>query len=130
MLLRVRKERDRAKLADLITLSGGTALPMYVSLGILLVGGIGAGTSFGLFSKWWMLTAVFVLLVEIGLMTAMAKPYFKRITEATAMRPSGVPRVSDEELEALLTSGEPLAITLIGAAGLLIILWLMIFKPF
>ncbi len=130
VLWQVRKERDRAKLAELISLSGQTALPMYVSLAVLLVGGIGAGTTFGLFTDWWMTTALLILIVEIGLMSAIAKPYFRRITEATALRPSGVPRVSDEELESLLTSGEPMIITLTGAAGLLIILWLMIFKPF
>jgi hypothetical protein len=130
VLFRIRKERDRGKIADLISLSGETTRPMYVSLGVLVAGGIGAGTTFGLFSKWWMLTALLILLVEVGVMTAIAKPYFKRITEATAMRPSGVPRISDEELAALLGSKEPIAITVIGVVGLLVILWLMVFKPF
>jgi hypothetical protein len=130
VLFRIRKERDRGKIADLISLSGETTRPMYVSLGVLVAGGIGAGTTFGLFSKWWMLTALLILLVEVGVMTAIAKPYFKRITEATAMRPSGVPRISDEELAALLGSKEPITITVIGFVGLLVILWLMVFKPF
>ena len=130
VLFRIRKERDRGKIADLISLSGETARPMYISLAVLIAGGIGAGTTFGLFSTWWMLTALLILLVEVGVMTAIAKPYFKRITEATAMRPSGVPRISDEELAALLGSKEPIAITVIGFAGLLVILWLMVFKPF
>jgi len=130
VMFRIRKERDRGKIAELISLSGETAKPMYISLLVLVVGGIGAGTSFGLFSKWWMLTALLILVAEVGAMTAIAKPYFKRITEATAVRPSGVPRISDEELAALLGSREPIAITAIGVAGLLVILWLMVFKPF
>lgn len=130
VMFRIRKERDRSKIAELISLSGETAKPMYISLLVLVVGGIGAGTSFGLFSTWWMLTAFLILVAEVGAMTAIAKPYFKRITEATAIRPSGVPRISDEELAALLGSKEPIAITAIGSAGLLVILWLMVFKPF
>ena len=130
VLFRIRKERDRARLAELISLSGETAMPMYISLGVLLAGGIGTALVLRLFSFWWIWTSLFVLLIEVALMTAIAKPYFKSITAATAIRPSGVPRVSDEELDSLLRSGEPLAITLIGVAGLLIILWMMIFKPF
>ena len=63
-------------------------------------------------------------------MTALAKPYFRKITAACEVRPSGVPRVSDEELEQLLSSGEAHVITAIGGIGLLAILYLMLFKPF
>jgi hypothetical protein len=130
VLLLIRKGGDRRKLADLISLSGETAKPMYISLGVLVAGGLGTALTLHLFSFWWIWISLFVLVAEIGLMTAIAKPYFKRITEATAVRPSGVPRVSDEELEALLHSREPLVITLTGVGGLAIILWLMIWKPF
>jgi hypothetical protein len=41
-----------------------------------------------------------------------------------------VPRVSDEELEQLLRSGEATLIVVIGIVGLLSILYLMLFKPF
>ena len=35
-------------------------------------------------------------------MTAVAKPYFAKVKAACEMRPSGVPRVSDEELGEIL----------------------------
>jgi hypothetical protein len=46
------------------------------------------------------------------------------------VRPSGVPRRSDEELEEILTSPVALWNAVFGAAVLLAITWLMIFKPF
>jgi hypothetical protein len=45
------------------------------------------------------------------------------------VRPSGVPRTSDEELTALLRSSTTWVITAIGTIGILVILYLMIFKP-
>jgi hypothetical protein len=63
------------------------------------------------------------------LMVAVAKPYFDRVKGACAMRPSGVPRKSDEELIGLLTSPRAHVITAIGVAGLAAILYLMVFQP-
>jgi hypothetical protein len=130
VLYRIRSERDRQRIAELIAFSGTTTRPMYVALLILTVGGVGAGLTLHLFSQWWLWSSILILLVTIGLMTGFAAPYFRRITAACEVRPSGVPRVSDEELEQLLRSGEAHVITAIGAVGLLTILYLMLFKPF
>jgi hypothetical protein len=62
-------------------------------------------------------------------MIAIASPYFKQIAAACEVRPSGVPRKSDEELDALLHSSKGALVNVIGAVGLLSILYLMIFKP-
>ena len=130
VLYRVRGERDRRRIAELIAFSGTTTRPMYIALGVLTLGGVGAGLTLHLFSAWWLWISILILLVTIGLMTALAKPYFRKITAACEVRPSGVPRVSDEELELLLSSGEAHVITAIGGIGLLAILYLMLFKPF
>jgi hypothetical protein len=130
VMYRVRSERDRRRIAELIAFSGSTTRPMYIGLLILTIGGAGAGLSLHLFSQGWLWISIAILLVTIGLMTGVAKPYFRRITAACEIRPSGVPRVSDEELEQLLRSGEMTLISAIGVVGLLAILYLMLFKPF
>ena len=130
VLYRVRSERDRRKIAELIAFSGTTTKPMYIALGVLVVGGVGTAITLHVLSAWWLWISILILLVTIGLMSGLAKPYFKRITAACEVRPSGVPRVSDEELEQLLHSGEAHVITAIGGIGLLAILYLMMFKPF
>jgi hypothetical protein len=129
-MFRIRGERDRQRIAELISFSGTTTRPMYIGLIILTIGGVGAGLTLHLFSQWWLWIAIVILLATIGLMTATASPYFRRITAACEVRPSGVPRVSDEELEQLLRSGEATLIVVIGLVGLLSILYLMLFKPF
>jgi hypothetical protein len=130
VMYRIRGERDRQRIAELITFSGTTTRPMYIGLAILTIGGVGLGITLHVFSRWWLWIAIGILLITIGLMSGLAKPYFRRITAACEIRPSGVPRVSDEELEQLLRSGEATVISLIGIVGLLSILYLMIFQPF
>jgi amino acid transporter len=126
---RVRKERDRDKIRELLTLSGATVLWMYVSLAVL----VGAGVIGGFQGHWWgqrwIWYAIGVLVVTIGVMGGVARPYYQGIKEATTMRPSGAPRVSDDDLAKRLQSARPLWIMAVGFGGLLAILWLMVFKP-
>ena len=131
VLDRVRRttDLDRDRIAQLISLSGQTTRPMYVSLAVLLAGGIGAGVTIHAFWQLWLVVSIVILIVTIGLMTALAAPYFKSITAACEVRPSGVPRKSDEELTALLRSPRNTLISAIGTLGLFAILYLMIFKP-
>ncbi len=120
---------DRERISDVIAFSGTTARPMYVSLIVLVVAGFGAGITGDWIDDWWVWIAVVVLVITTGLMTALAKPYFKKISAACALRPSGVPRVSDEELTELTHARAGIAVTAIGLIGLTMIVWLMVFKP-
>ncbi|CAN5702354.1 hypothetical protein BH18ACT17_BH18ACT17_15190 [soil metagenome] len=120
---------DRQRIVDTITFSGATARPMYVSLLVLTVAGVVAGVQGKWIDDWWIWIAVAVLIATTVLMTLIAKPYFKRLTAACAMRPSGVPRTSDEELDELVRSPKAHLITVIGTGGLAVIIWLMVTKP-
>lgn len=130
VMFRIRKERDRKKILDLVTLSGEATLPMYISLLAVLLSGVFAAFRFSRWGDLWLWISIGVLLLTVGLMTAVAKPYFERVKTACAMRPSGVPRVSDEELGEILGGSTPGLITAIGLGGLVLILYLMIAKPF
>jgi hypothetical protein len=129
VLYRIRRERDRARILDLVTLSGETILPMYVSLAAIVVTGILLGLKVHAFSLWWIWAAIAILVVVAALMGAIARPYFARVKEACQMRPSGVPRVSDEELLEILHASTAHVLSAIGGIGLLAILYLMIFQP-
>ena len=120
---------DREKIADLLTFSGTTVRPMYMSLGALTLFGLLAGVKGQWFHYWWIWAAIIILVVSTGLMTAIARPYFKRITAACAVRPSGVPRASDEELAELLSGPTTNLVSAVGVLGLAVILYLMVMKP-
>jgi uncharacterized membrane protein len=130
-LFRLRKERDREKIRQLIQFSGSTVRFFYVSLLVLVLGGVGAGLQNKAywFHQQWIWEAIVVLVVITVLMFIIARPYYRRVAEATELRPSGVPRVSDEDLALRLNSATPTVVALLGFGGLAVILWLMIFKP-
>jgi Na+-transporting methylmalonyl-CoA/oxaloacetate decarboxylase gamma subunit len=128
--LRLRKERDRARIAELLQFSGSSVLWMYVWLGVLLLGGITSGFKLHVWGFGWIWTALAVLIAMIGEMSAVARPYYQKVKEAVQLRPSGVPRKSDEELEVLLRSPVALVNAVIGFGALVFILWLMIFTPY
>ena len=92
--------------------------------------GVGAGLTLHLFSQWWLWISIVILLdhdrSDDRTRAAVLPPDHGRLRG----RPSGVPRVSDEELEQLLRSARRTVITAIGVVGLLAILYLMLFKPF
>jgi hypothetical protein len=121
---------DRDKITELIAFSGSTVIPMYVSLVILLAGGIGAALKVSYLSKPWIVISIAILVVILVTMYALARPYFRRVTAACGVRPSGVPRASDEELIELARSPRAHVISAIGGGGLLIIVFLMVTKPF
>jgi len=124
VLYRIRNvDLDRSRITDLISFSGLTTML------VLVVGGVGAGLTIHAFGQLWLWVSIGILVLTVGLMTSVAAPYFKRITAACEVRPSGVPRKSDEELQGILSGPTTTLITAVGSIGLVSILYLMLFKP-
>ena len=100
--LKVRGERDRTRIETLLQLSGSSVALMYAGLLVLVIGGVIAGFAGHWWSFAWIWLAIGLLVMISVVMMAVSSPYYKRIKEAVKLRPSGVPRVSDEELDELL----------------------------
>jgi len=130
VLYAIRRERDRQRIDSLLDFSTSTVVPMYASVGAVIATGLWMGVEAShYFSQTWYWLSL-VLLVGTGLlMWFIAKPFAERIRAACGVRPSGVPRVSDEELGEILRSSRTHVITAIGVAGLGLILYLMVFRP-
>ncbi len=80
-------------------------------------------------SLWiWVSLGLFIAIA--GAMYPLASGYFRRVRTAVGKRQSGAPMASDEEIDELLSSSRPLVIAFVGFGGILVILWLMLFKPF
>jgi hypothetical protein len=127
---RLRTERDPGRVSGLLQLSAGATRYMYV--GLLLL--IGAGVVSGFGRHWWgfgwIWTALAILVVTIGLMLALALPYYRRVRTIAAALEEGSAAVSPEQFAEVLASRRPHLLAAIGAASLLVILWLMLMKPF
>ena len=136
--IRLRQERDIQRVRALLDLSQASLGAMYVSLLLLLAGGIVAGFLGDWWGRGWIWTAIGVLLVLMGSMYGLASNYYNKVREAVGIqtyqqKKKGVepgPPVGPEELAAILETPRPIVILAIGLVGLLVILWLMILKPF
>jgi MFS family permease len=127
--IRLRKERDRARIAGLLQFSGSSVMGMYVALGTLIVFGVIAGFSGQWWSYWWIWISLALLVATIVEMYVVARPSDQQLQDAIQLRPSGVPRKSDEELDLVLRSRLALFNAVWGILALVIITWLMIWKP-
>lgn len=129
-MMRLRTERDRARISALSALSGSTVIPMYISLAVILASGVIAGFQGRWWEQGWIWAALAILLVVAGLMYPLGRSYYRRVRPADLFDEFGEPEISDEELEMILGSGRPWLLAIMGFGSLLTILWLMMFKPF
>jgi hypothetical protein len=136
---RVRRERDRARLATLLEMSVGFILPMSVAGLLLIVSGIlvGIAAAWWFNGQWWLWVSIGLLVLIVSVMTP-----FLAIPFAQMRRGLGIPSradlkagviptpVSEIELEALLADRRPTIGATIAIGGVVLITWLMETKPF
>ncbi len=127
--LRLPKEREPARVSQLLELSASSVGFMWNSIGALLVGGIAAGFTGHFWGQGWIWAAIVVLVIVMAAMYAMGTSWAKRLRTISGAMAGGTDAVSREQFEEILRSRRPYTIAAIGFAGLLLILWLMIFKP-
>ncbi len=127
--LRLPKERDPARVSQLLELSASSVGFMWNSIGLLLIGGIAAGFTGQFWGQGWIWAAIVVLVVVMGAMYAMGTTWAKRLRTISGAMVGGTEAVSGPQFEEILRSKRPYTIAAIGFVGLLVILWLMIFKP-
>jgi hypothetical protein len=134
---RIRGERDPARIGALLDLSAASLGVMYTSLVVVLVAGILAAVVGGYFARWWPWAAIVTLVLVAGAMYPLASEHYTKVRRAIGQRtqrdkptdPAPVP-LDAEGLAALLDNRRPEAIAAVGIVGLLVLLWLMVLKPF
>jgi divalent metal cation (Fe/Co/Zn/Cd) transporter len=96
------------------------ALP---GLGVLLI----TGVLMGFLGSWWhwgwIWTAIAVLVAVMVVMSAQSVPYHSARDAVGANKPAA-------ELEGQLQRARPVALAIIGTLGLVVLIFLMVFKPF
>lgn len=136
-MFQVRKETDRARLAAILDLSSSSLAAAGIGLLVAFVLGIVASVIGGHFSRFWPWASIIVLVVVAGSMTPLATAPMARVRHALG-RPVPGDRIgqtagapgTDEELATALAGVQPALPAAIGAAGIVILVWLMRAKPF
>jgi hypothetical protein len=133
----LRADPEPSRVRHLLDLSGSSITAVYVSLLVVLVAGIVAALQADQFARGWTWASIIVVVVVIGAMYGMGSMYYARVRNAVGQRsyqdkpdtPDPTP-LPPAELAALLDSRRPELLAAIGGLGLLILLWLMRFRPF
>jgi plastocyanin/uncharacterized membrane protein len=125
----LRKERDPARVQSLLRMSSSSISFFYPSLLLLLGGGIAATFAGHLWGYGWIWASIGLLVLLMAAMYAGARPYYRRLRFVTEALVGGSKAVPPDQYEAALTSGRGVAVAVIGFAGLVVILYLMLFKP-
>jgi hypothetical protein len=136
-MFRVGKETERARIAAILDLSSSSLGAAGIGLLIAVVLGIVASIMAGHFSRFWPWASIAVLVVVAGSMTPLATAPMARVRHALG-RPVPGDRIgqtggepgTDEELATALAGVRPALPAAIGAAGVVILVWLMVAKPF
>ena len=109
---------------------------MYVGLLVLLAAGIVAGFMGDHWGRVWIWAALVTLVLVIVVMYAVATPFYGRMRAAAGIgqwaerRDRYKPPATEADLDMLATSNAPFVLATVGVIGLIVIIWLMLLKPF
>jgi hypothetical protein len=134
--LKLRGERGIARVQALLDLSQFATNGMYVSVVTLLIAGVAAAFIAGLWGRGWIWAAIVLLVVMFAAMYSRASSWFRDLRRAagqayeTGKGAQPAERPDAARLATLTASSRPMEIAAIGYGGLVLILWLMVMKPF
>lgn len=137
MAVRLRSERDPERMRAILDLSSSSLGFATIGMLVLLVAGIVDGIVAGYFGRLWIWASLVLFVVTGSLMTPLASGHFNAVRAALGQRtrlqkatePDPVARPIDEVV-ALAQGPRPTQVAAIGGGALLLLLWLMTFKPF
>jgi uncharacterized membrane protein len=135
---RLKHERDPAAARALLDLSKWA---MGWPSGIIVIIGVASGIAVGIMGGWfgqiWIWASLVLFVAVAGVMTPMGSSRLRPIRAAAGTvpfvpmgRPAPAPEPNPAELARLLDEWNPVPLALVGLAAFLVILWLMLFKPF
>ncbi len=129
---RVQREKDIHAIRALLGLSASASMASMISLLLLLIGGIAGGFVGNWWSHGWIWVSLAVFVLIWISMSVFTGPAFRRARIAAGF--TGPTRIDEsiisEDLPVRLVELRPWLPTLIGGIGLVIILGLMVLKPF
>lgn len=132
---RIRATRDPAQVRTLLDVSAMSLGVTYIGLLLLLVGGIAAGIVGDHFGRGWIWAALVILVVIMVAMYMLATPFYGQLRVAAGSRAKDpkvepTPTESQADIDRLAGSNRPAILLAVGVIGFLVILWLMVLKPF
>ena len=132
----LKRETDPARVRALLDLSRfSLGMPIVVLVIIGLLTGIVAGFMGGHWGTGWLWISIVLFVLVGGLMTPLATIRLKPMPAAAGMPaetgvPEAPPQENPEELRRLIDAWNPMVPASMGLIGFIVILYLMLVKPF
>lgn len=137
MTFQIRKEKDFARIGAMLDLSATTIGVMFVSFLVLGLTGLAMPFILQLWNKGWVHTSIILMLVVFARMVMMNDKRYKHLRRMIGQPymiggkhlPAEAP-ASQSEVEAHIKTLRVEELVLVGIVIPVIVLWLMVFKPF
>jgi hypothetical protein len=134
---RLKGEQDMNRIKTMLDLSGTMWIAMMLSLLVAGIAGVVLGFMLSWWSYWWIRISIALLLVITIWMFTIGQGTYHQLRRALGMpyqagmkeMPAGEPGTA-EESAAILAKTRPVLMLLVGYGGFVVIIWLMMFKPF
>ena len=137
MAFQVRKETDFARIRAMLDLSGSTMILMAVSFLIMGLTGIGLPFLIHIWNKVYIWLSIVLMLFSFIYMIMFNETHFKQVRRLVGLpymkgnkELPAEPPASPEEVVRLLNKTSVTSLVVVGYVIPVVVLWLMIFKPF
>ena len=129
---RVQREKDIHGIQALLGLSASAVMASLIGLIVLLAAGVALAFMGSWWSQGWVWAALGVFVLIWASMSIFTGPAFRRARMAAGFTgPTTVNESSvSEKLPQAIAELRPMIPMVIGGVGLIVILWLMVLKPF
>ncbi|MCC7359837.1 MAG: hypothetical protein IT317_10190 [Anaerolineales bacterium] len=138
VMFKVRAEHEPARLHALLDLSQALSAAMGLTALLLFVTGLILGFMGQWWARGWIWLSLILFVALSVVMSVLGRPYLERIRAAIGIgtveqqrqKTPPSPALPPDELAVVLASGRPMLVAAVGLGGLVIITWLMLYKPF
>jgi hypothetical protein len=134
--LRVRSERDPVRITALLDLSKSAVVIAAIAVAFLLLTGIAAGFAGDYWGQRWIWASLAILVLLWGYMSFRGTMYHDAVRHSVGSigvydhKATDAPPADAAALAALQASSRAFELAVVGGIGLVVILWLMVLKPF
>ena len=135
----LKREQGRESVELLLQMRETAGLAGGISMTVMLISGVVLGFMGHFWSEAWIWIAIAVFVVILMVMGGYGRNNFDRISYLFDPEKYKAPRdkkgqepipATEDELTAEQAKGRPILLTVTGMGALVLILWLMMFKPF
>lgn len=137
MAFKIRKERDFARIRAMLDLSWSTGILVVVSFLVMGLTGIVLPFLIHIWNKGYIWASIVLMLFVFIYMAVFNETHYKQLRRLVGLpymkgskQLPAEPHSSLEEVATLLSKTSPISLVIVGYGIPVIVLWLMIFKPF